>query len=318
MDFALDEHSPLPVHAQLQEQIKVALLVGDLRPGDTLPSIRDVEKQIGVNRNIVRKAYLNLQRSGILNLHHGKGVLVQRHLSYDGRGSAVQRCEVLSKDILSKVEHLGISPSAFARYLYQQARERETQSSFVILVDVSKSLALSRAAKISSVWQVKVPGISIDELRSVKPAELKKIKKVLTNYLRFDEIRHIVRKSGIDVLPISLQFTEDTVRQFRRFPPKSSVVLILDDHDYPSISLMLEPYHKIMNPSVKLSAMPISKVRNLERFVNSQNYYKVIISNRLWEKVPESVRKSPRVTRPMMDVDLSSLENVRIAAGVVV
>lgn len=318
MEFVIDQHSPLPVHVQLQEQIKVALLVGDLRPGDTLPSIRDVEKQIDASRNIVRKAYLSLQRSGILDLHHGKGVLVKRHLSYDGRGSAVQRCEVLSKEILAKVGRLGISPSAFARYLYQQARERETQSAYVILVDSSKPLALSRAAKISSVWQVRVPGISIDELRSLKPADLKKIKKILTNYLRFDEIRQIVKKSGVDVLPISLKFTEETIRQFRRFPANSSVVLILDDHDYPSISLMLDPYHKIMDPSVKLSAMPISKVRNLEGFVNSKKYYKVIISNRLWEKIPESVRTSSRVTRPMMDVDFSSLENVRIAAGVVV
>src|SRR6266542_2568442 len=106
MEFVLERHSPLPVYAQLQEQIKIALLLGHLRPGDTLPSIRDVEKQIGISRNIVRKAYLGLQRSGILNMHHGKGVLVQRHLSYDGRGSAVQQCEVLSKNLLSKVAQL--------------------------------------------------------------------------------------------------------------------------------------------------------------------------------------------------------------------
>jgi GntR family transcriptional regulator len=318
MEFVLEQHSRLPIYVQLQEQIKIALLHGGLRPGDTLPSIRDVEKQIGISRNIVRKAYLGLQRSGILNLHHGKGVLVQRQLSYDGRGSAVGRCERLSNDVLRKVVQLGISPSSFARYLYQQAREHEARSPFLIFVDASKSLALARAARISSVWQVNVPGLSIDELRAIKLADLKRLKKILTNYLRFDEVRGIVKGSGSDVLPLGLKFTEATAREFRKFPTNSSVVLLLDDHDYPSISLMLEPYHKIMDPSVELSAMPISKVRNLRQFVSSARFHKVIISNRLWDNIPEDVRKHPLITRPMMDVDLGSLESVRIAAGVVV
>ncbi len=318
MNFVVDHHSPLPVDVQFQEQIKIALLLGNLRPGDTLPSIRDVEKEIGISRNIVRKAYLALQRSGILNMHHGKGVLVQRQLNYNGRRTAVEHCEELSKDVLDRVARLGIAPSSFARYLYQQAREHENESPFVVFVDASNTLCKARAATIASVWQVNVPGISIDELRSMGRKNLKQIHKILTNYLRFDEVRGVIKGSGIDVLPISLKFTDETVREFRRFPHESSVVLILDDNDYPSISLMLEPYQKIMDSSVKLTAMPISKVSNLPRFVNSKKFDKVIISNRLWEKIPEEVQKNEQVTRPMMEVDLSSLESVRIAAGVVV
>ena len=116
MEFVLDPHSPLPTHSQIQEQVKLALLLGRLRPGDTLPSIRDVEKEIHVSRSIVRKAYLALQRSGILTLRHGKGVLVEKHLSYSQRGDIMEQCQALSHDILSKAERMGISPSAFARY----------------------------------------------------------------------------------------------------------------------------------------------------------------------------------------------------------
>ena len=41
MDFVLDKHTPLAAHVQIQEQIKLALLLGRLRPGDTLPSTRE-------------------------------------------------------------------------------------------------------------------------------------------------------------------------------------------------------------------------------------------------------------------------------------
>ena len=318
MEFILDPHSPLPAHLQIQEQIKLALLLGRLRPSDTLPSIRDVEKQIRVSRNIVRKAYLGLQRSGILTLRHGKGVLVEKQLSYSQRGSIMEQCQALSADILARVERLGISPSAFARYLYQQARERERATPPLIFVDATKALALERAAKISSFWQLNVPGVSLDELGVMRKSGLKGIRTILTNYLRLDQVRKIVNRSRAEVIPLSLVFTPEMREKFRRLPPNASVVLVLDDRDYPSLSLILESYRKILvDPSVKLTAIPRSRVRDLERFVISAKYQKVIFSNRIWEEVPDSLKKHPRVTRPIMEIDLSSLESVRIRAGVV-
>jgi len=318
MEFVLDSHSTIPPHVQIQEQIKLALLLGRLRPGDTLPSIRDVEKQIGVSRNIVRKAYLALQRSGILTLWHGKGVLVEKQLSYSQRGSIPEQCEELSKDILGKVERRGISPSAFARYLYQQARERERKASSLVFVDATKALAVDRAAKISSFWHVNVSGISMEELVEAQRNGLRGIRTILTNYLRLDQVRNIVNRSRVDVIPLSLAFSQAMREEFRRLPPSASVVLVVDDRDYPSLALILDEYRKILvDPSVKLIAIPRSRVRNLERFVKSAKYHKVIFSNRIWEQVPDNLKKHPRVTRPLMDIDLSSLESVRIRAGVV-
>lgn len=319
MEFVFDPHSALPPHLQIQEQIKLALLLGRLRPGDTLPSIRDVEKQTRVSRNIVRKAYLSLQRSGILNLRHGKGVLVDKQLSYSQRTSIMEECETLSADILGRVEHLGISPSAFARYLYQQARERERAGPSLIFVDATKSLALERAAKISSFWQVNVPGISMEELAAMQRSGLKGVRTILTIYLRLDQVRQMVNRSRVDVIPLSLVFTPEMREEFSRLPPKASIVLVVDDRDYPSLTLILESYRQILvDPSTKMTAMPQSRVRNLERFVQRGKYQKVVFSNRIWEQVPDRLKNHPRVTRPKMDIDLSSLESVRIRAGVVV
>src|SRR2546427_9234294 len=99
MDLTIDKHSPLPTYAQIQEQIKLALLLGRLRPGDTLPSIRDVEKQLGISRNLVRKAYLELQSSGILNLRHGKGVLVEKDLQYSENVDVNRKCDAVSREV---------------------------------------------------------------------------------------------------------------------------------------------------------------------------------------------------------------------------
>ncbi|MBZ5539869.1 MAG: GntR family transcriptional regulator [Acidobacteriia bacterium] len=318
MEFILDAHSTLPPHLQLQEQIKLALLLGRLRPGDTLPSIRDVEKQTRLSRNIVRKAYLGLQRSGILSLRHGKGVLVEKDLSYSERGSIMEQCESLSTEILSRVERLGITPSAFARYLYQQARERERTLPSLVFVDASESTARQRAAKISSYWHVNVPGLSMDELAALQSSGLKGIRTILTNYLRLDQVRQIVGRDRADVIPLSLVFTPEMREQFRKLPANANVVLVVDDRDHPSLTLILESYRKILvESSVKMVAIRKSEIPDLEKFVRSGKYQLVIFSNRIWNQVPDKVKKLPRVTRPLMDMDLSSLESVRIRAGVV-
>ncbi len=318
MEFVLDPHSTMPVHLQLQEQIKLALLLGRLRPGDTLPSIRDVEKQIKLSRNIVRKAYLGLQRSGILTLRHGKGVLVDKQLSYSQRASVMEHCEVLCSDVLARVERLGISPSAFARYLYQRARERERKAATLVFVDATKALAVERAAKISSHWHVNVLGLSMDELSAMSANGLRGVRIILTNYLRLDQVRAIIRGSRAVVIPLSLVFTQEMRETFRRLPSNASVVLVVDDRDYPSLTLILESYRNILvDPSVKLTALPSSRVRDLEVFVKSGKYHKVIFSNRIWDQVPDRLRKHVRVTRPLMEIDLASLESVRIRAGVI-
>lgn len=319
MEFILDPHSTLPPHLQIEEQIKLALLLGRLRPGDTLPSIRDVEKQTHLSRNIVRKAYLGLQRSGILSLHHGKGVLVEKELSYSQRGSIMEQCENLSTETLARVDRIGVSPSAFARYLYQQARERERTMPSVIFVDATQALARERAQKISFHWHVNVPGLSMDEIATLHGIGLKGVRSILTNYLRMDQVRRIVTKDRVEVIPLSLTFAPEMRETFRRLPANASIVLVVDDQDYPSLTLLLEGYRKILvDPSSKMNALPISQVPDPMRFVKSGKYNLVIFSNRIWDVIPERVRKLPRVTRPLMEIDLASLEGVRIRAGVVI
>lgn len=318
MDLTLDKHSPLPAQAQIQEQIKMALLLGRLRPGDTLPSIRDVEQQVGISRNLVRKAYLGLQKSGILSLRHGKGVLVQPQLSYGSRNNVHERCEELSEEILVRLRSAGISPSAFARYLYQQARVQENASPFVVFVDATKAQAVERAGHISTIWQLSVPGYSVEELAAVPKPELKKIRKILTNYIRFDQVRRIV-KDGSEVIPLGLAFSAQTIKEFARLPGNANVVLVLDKQDYPSLRLLLELYRKILiKPTSTISALPFQSIGNLREFVRSNEYQKIIFSNRIWIGIPEDLKKNPKVTRPHMEVDLASLESARIQAGVII
>src|ERR1700722_12446429 len=170
MKFFLDKNTVLPLDAQIQEQIKLALLLGVLRSGDRVPSIRDLARQVGTNRGVVYKAYLQLHKSGILNLQHGQGVIIEEQLNYDHRRTASDHAEGLSQQMLAKLYKMGISPSAFSRYLYRKAREYERETPFIIFVDITSRQANERAAQISSLWQVPIEGFSLEEFPNKRPA----------------------------------------------------------------------------------------------------------------------------------------------------
>lgn len=319
IDFLIDKHSHLPAHVQIQEQIKLALLLGRLRPGDTLPSIRDVEKQIMISRTLVRKAYLGLQRSGILSLQHGKGVLVEKHVRYSDHTRMTDRCEQLSKTVLAKARRLGIGPSAFARYLFQQARLNEKAIPFVIYVDATKAIAAERAAMISSHWHVNVPGMSYNDIKSMVKNRANGVRAVLTNYFRLEQVQKLFGNRHVDVIPLSLRFSAAMKNEFRHIPAGCEVTLVLEDSDFPTLSLILDSYRKqqLVGSSVKLSSLRLSQIRDLRRLVQSKRFAKMIFSNRVWDKLPDNIRKHPRVTHPKMEIDPSSLENARIRAGVI-
>lgn len=319
MNFTLTKNSPLPVYVQIQEQIKLALLLGRLRPGDTLPSIRDVATQLGVNRGIVYKAYMQMQASGILSLHKGKGVLVDKAVKYNHGRVLADKVERLSDNLFSKIRNMGVSPSAFARYFQQMAWASENSLPFIIFVDVTKAQAVERAARISSLWQVHIEGVSIDELPSMDTNRLQRVRKAVASYLRVDQVRKALRKTSIEVIPIGLRVKESTLDEFAKFPADISILLIMDDHDYPAHPFVVDLYRKeLWLASADITAIPLSKAGDPLKLLKSSKYDRFIFATRIWETLPERLKRHPRVTHPQLDIDLASVESARISAGVIV
>jgi GntR family transcriptional regulator len=76
MLFRSNSSSGVPVYLQLIEQVKHAIDVGALRPGDQLPAIRRVAEDLVINPNTVAKAYRDLEHEGVIELRQGAGAFV--------------------------------------------------------------------------------------------------------------------------------------------------------------------------------------------------------------------------------------------------
>jgi GntR family transcriptional regulator len=72
----IEAHSGLPVYRQMIDQIKYYIASGALKPGDQLPSVRDLAQRLSVNPTTVVKTYAELEHEQVIEIHHGRGAFV--------------------------------------------------------------------------------------------------------------------------------------------------------------------------------------------------------------------------------------------------
>ena len=76
MILNLDFNSDVPIYAQIKEQIIKSIATGDLKLNESLPSVRNMAEEIGVNLHTVNKAYNLLKDEGYINIDRRKGAVV--------------------------------------------------------------------------------------------------------------------------------------------------------------------------------------------------------------------------------------------------
>lgn len=74
--FDIDLQSRTPIYEQLYKRVTELIMRKSLLPGDKLPSVRELAKDLGVNPNTVSKAFQNLERDGIIKSLPGRGSFI--------------------------------------------------------------------------------------------------------------------------------------------------------------------------------------------------------------------------------------------------
>jgi GntR family transcriptional regulator len=81
IEFRLNERSGVPTYLQLVHQVRQAVRLGLLQPGDQLPTVKEVVGKLAINPNTVLKAYRELDHEGLVEGHRGQGTFVSRGIA---------------------------------------------------------------------------------------------------------------------------------------------------------------------------------------------------------------------------------------------
>lgn len=125
IDFQVDRADGLPAYRQLVRQVKEALRLGWLHPGDKLPVARDVVATSGVNANTVLKAYRELEHAGVVEMRQGSGTFVTAAMEAIDSGTLDELRTTLA-DWITKARAAGFTGDDMAALLRSILTEEES------------------------------------------------------------------------------------------------------------------------------------------------------------------------------------------------
>ena len=99
----------LPIYLQIQAQVKNAVAAGALRAGDALPSVRKLASDLRINPNTVARAYLELEREGVISAVPGGGTFVADGLPGLLKAERVRRFRPLARQVAVEGRQLRLS-----------------------------------------------------------------------------------------------------------------------------------------------------------------------------------------------------------------
>jgi GntR family transcriptional regulator len=115
MKLHIEPGSKAPIYIQVEEQIRSLIAAGQLKPGDQLPTIRELAADLRVNYNTVARVYLDLDRDGIISTQRGRGTFVAG--TPDARQMARVRrrkLQAIVHSALDEARKLGYAPGEIA------------------------------------------------------------------------------------------------------------------------------------------------------------------------------------------------------------
>ncbi len=110
LELKLDFRSGLPIYTQIVEQIQRMLASGELKPGDQLPTVRQLATDLRVNFNTIARAYRMLDEAGLISTQQGRGTYIWETPSADVTEKLrLQGLNELTQRYLAEAAALGFS-----------------------------------------------------------------------------------------------------------------------------------------------------------------------------------------------------------------
>jgi molybdate-binding protein/DNA-binding transcriptional regulator YhcF (GntR family) len=132
VQLKLDYHASTPLYHQITEQVRKLIATGQLKPGDHLPTVRQLAKTLNVNQNTVVRAYMELEEAQVVVSRRGGGTIVTAEADDPSVRLTRQKwlADTISDDII-RVLSQGYSPEELEAtfYLYLERWREERQAS---------------------------------------------------------------------------------------------------------------------------------------------------------------------------------------------
>jgi len=223
MDLQINSKSHVPVHVQLEEQIKHLVLTGGFAVGSRLPSIRALAGYLRVNRNTVARVISDLEREGFVESRRGSGVYVVEPPVAEKDS---KRQEVLEKAMdLAAARDVSVEELAYA--LLARAGVKTPEKVPVLFVECNGPELEQYKAELEEQLPVVVEAVLVEELENrleecASNAE-PPWRLTVTTFYHVHEVEKLVGPRGIETFALLTEATLDGLQRLAELPDETPV-----------------------------------------------------------------------------------------------
>ncbi len=123
MYLRLNYQSGEAIYRQIVEQIKYRVASGELSPGQRLPSIRELAKQLKINPRTVVKSYEELRAAGLAVMRQGQGVFVTENQALASSRTRQKAIADMTRRLFSEAMRIGADKEEILRIINKTAQE---------------------------------------------------------------------------------------------------------------------------------------------------------------------------------------------------
>ena len=251
IEFTLDPGARSPLYRQLQDQIRYAISVGELGPGDALPSIRELEARLDVNRNTVRRAYLELQIEGTLVVRQGREAVVAdrppatRPMDLE---TLHEDADALAASLLQRAESIGLDCLQVANHFASVARRHDATYPRCAFVECSQRQADFFARQAQSRFGRHFVGVDLHDLERDAAAMPASVRFVLTPHWHSAEATQLCHSETRAVHAVGVRIEADCGQELRGLEGTIGLV-VRDPESMPGFRERLQS--QIGQPSIR-------------------------------------------------------------------
>ena len=223
MDLQINSKSHVPVHVQLEEQIKHLILTGGFGVGSRLPSIRALAGYLRVNRNTVARVISDLEREGYVESRRGSGVYV---VEPPVAAEDLKRQEVLER-VMDLAAAQGVAVEDLGYALLARAGVRPPERIPVLFVECNQPELEQYRAELEEQLPVAVEAVLLEDLEEILSGEESlPWRLAVTTFYHVHEVERAIEPHGIETFALLTETTLEGLRKLAELPDETPVGVV--------------------------------------------------------------------------------------------
>ncbi len=210
----LDRKSQVPAYRQIIQQVTTRIRTGELKPGDKLPTERDLAAELKIARGTIKKAYEVLAQDKIIEAVQGRGSFVSSRQDILPAGRK-ERAVALIDNLLNELKNMKFSYREIQTIIDLKVMEREERlENFNVAAvdDVPEALAIFER-QLGFLSQIKITPVLLDELAADRKPEarLKDFDLILTTSNHYSELLGMLPNLHAKIMQVAVSPSQETI-----------------------------------------------------------------------------------------------------------